>query len=135
MQDPVATLAVLGSLGVDPQLYALVFGESVLNDAVAIVLFQTVSDLPEVPAPLPCLLLCVCVGAKPLPTRNACSSVALCVCVCVCVCGVLVLVLALASGHENECALARSLIPLFAHLTDIRLEGLARLPFSVHSVG
>ena len=45
--DPVATLAVLGSLGVDPQLYALVFGESVLNDAVAIVLFQTFNALPE----------------------------------------------------------------------------------------
>jgi solute carrier family 9 (sodium/hydrogen exchanger), member 8 len=45
--DPVATLAVLGSLGVEPQLYALVFGESVLNDAVAIVLFQTFNSLPE----------------------------------------------------------------------------------------
>lgn len=45
--DPVATLAVFGSLDVDPQLYALVFGESVLNDAVAIVLFQTFDQLPD----------------------------------------------------------------------------------------
>jgi len=45
--DPVATLAVLGSLNVDAQLYALVFGESVLNDAVAIVLFQTFDALPS----------------------------------------------------------------------------------------
>eukprot|EP00282_Hemiselmis_andersenii_P021725 CAMPEP_0172036982 /NCGR_PEP_ID=MMETSP1041-20130122/22473_1 /TAXON_ID=464988 /ORGANISM="Hemiselmis andersenii, Strain CCMP439" /LENGTH=560 /DNA_ID=CAMNT_0012694285 /DNA_START=130 /DNA_END=1812 /DNA_ORIENTATION=+ len=45
--DPVATLAVLGSLNVEPQLYSLVFGESVLNDAVAIVLFQTVHKLPD----------------------------------------------------------------------------------------
>jgi NhaP-type Na+/H+ or K+/H+ antiporter len=45
--DPVATLAVLGSLNVEPQLYSLVFGESVLNDAVAIVLYQTVHKLPD----------------------------------------------------------------------------------------
>lgn len=38
--DPVATLAVLGQLKVEPQLYSIIFGESVLNDAVAIVLFQ-----------------------------------------------------------------------------------------------
>lgn len=41
--DPVATLALLGSpdIAADPLLYALVFGEAVLNDAVAIVLYQT----------------------------------------------------------------------------------------------
>ncbi len=39
----VATLAILGSpsVGADPLLYSLVFGESVLNDAIAIVLFNT----------------------------------------------------------------------------------------------
>jgi len=44
--DPVATLSIMGSPGtqVDPTLYSLVFGESVLNDAVAIVLFRTLSD-------------------------------------------------------------------------------------------
>ena len=45
--DTVATIAVLRQMGVDPQLYALIFGESVLNDAVAVVLFQTVSSLSD----------------------------------------------------------------------------------------
>jgi len=41
--DPVATLAMLGSkeVGAHPLLYSLVFGESVLNDAIAIVLYKT----------------------------------------------------------------------------------------------
>ncbi len=38
--DPVATLAVFGALRVDPTLNALVYGESVLNDAVGLVLFR-----------------------------------------------------------------------------------------------
>ncbi|ELT96886.1 hypothetical protein CAPTEDRAFT_120741, partial [Capitella teleta] len=36
--DPVATLAIFQAIEVDQVLYMLVFGESVLNDAVAIVL-------------------------------------------------------------------------------------------------
>jgi sodium/hydrogen exchanger-like protein 6/7 len=40
--DPVTVLALFHDLGVDVTLYALVFGESALNDAVAIVLSQTV---------------------------------------------------------------------------------------------
>jgi len=41
--DPVATLSIMGSPGmnVHTTVYSLVFGESVLNDAVAIVLFRT----------------------------------------------------------------------------------------------
>ncbi len=41
--DPVATLSIMGSkdLNCDRLLYSLVFGESVLNDAVSIVLFHT----------------------------------------------------------------------------------------------
>jgi sodium/hydrogen exchanger 8 len=41
--DPVATLSIMGNpeLNCDTLLYSLVFGESVLNDAVAIVLFKT----------------------------------------------------------------------------------------------
>ena len=43
--DPVATLTVFSSTGADPKLNSLIFGESVLNDAVAIVLFKTVVQL------------------------------------------------------------------------------------------
>ncbi|KAJ3339937.1 monovalent cation:H+ antiporter, CPA1 (nhx1) [Gonapodya sp. JEL0774] len=39
--DPVTVLAIFKQVGVDPKLYAIVFGESVLNDSVAIVLFST----------------------------------------------------------------------------------------------
>ena len=39
--DPVATLAIFSALDLDPILHMLVFGESVLNDAVSIVLAQT----------------------------------------------------------------------------------------------
>lgn len=40
--DPVTILAIFSDLHVDVNLYALVFGESVLNDAVAIVLSRYV---------------------------------------------------------------------------------------------
>lgn len=36
--DPVATLAIFHALDIDPILNMLVFGESILNDAVSIVL-------------------------------------------------------------------------------------------------
>ena len=36
--DPVATLAIFHAIDVDQVLYMLVFGESMLNDAVSIVL-------------------------------------------------------------------------------------------------
>jgi sodium/hydrogen exchanger 8 len=41
--DPVATLSIMGNpeINCDRLLYSLVFGESVLNDAVSIVLFHT----------------------------------------------------------------------------------------------
>jgi len=42
--DPVATLATYAHLRVDPLLNTLVFGESVINDAVAIVLFKVLND-------------------------------------------------------------------------------------------
>eukprot|EP00897_Mesotaenium_endlicherianum_P009642 jgi/Mesen1/8706/ME000052S08132 len=40
--DPVTVLAIFHELGVDGNLYSFVFGESVLNDAVAIVMYRTV---------------------------------------------------------------------------------------------
>ncbi|GAB6020773.1 Sodium/hydrogen exchanger 1 [Chamberlinius hualienensis] len=43
--DPVATLAIFHALDVDPILYMLVFGESVLNDAVSIVLTNTAIEV------------------------------------------------------------------------------------------
>lgn len=53
--DPVATLSIMGNedLHVDPLLYSLVFGESVLNDAIAICLFKTFFQFynPESPTP------------------------------------------------------------------------------------
>ena len=38
--DPVATLAIFKALRVNKTLHMLVFGESVMNDAVAITLFR-----------------------------------------------------------------------------------------------
>jgi NhaP-type Na+/H+ or K+/H+ antiporter len=43
-------LAVFSRLGADPNLYSLVFGESVLNDAVAMVLFGSLSTFLSTPA-------------------------------------------------------------------------------------
>lgn len=47
--DPVATIAIFHALNVDPVLNMLVFGESILNDAIAIVLTTAVleSDSPD----------------------------------------------------------------------------------------
>ncbi|KAI9502604.1 Sodium/hydrogen exchanger family-domain-containing protein [Coemansia spiralis] len=43
--DPVTILAVFEQLRVDPKLFSIIFGETVFNDAVAIVLFVTLSTL------------------------------------------------------------------------------------------
>eukprot|EP00602_Paraphysomonas_sp_CaronLab_P002759 CAMPEP_0185025184 /NCGR_PEP_ID=MMETSP1103-20130426/8241_1 /TAXON_ID=36769 /ORGANISM="Paraphysomonas bandaiensis, Strain Caron Lab Isolate" /LENGTH=601 /DNA_ID=CAMNT_0027558333 /DNA_START=54 /DNA_END=1856 /DNA_ORIENTATION=- len=47
--DPVSTLAVFTELRVDPTLFYLVFGESVMNDAVAITLFRTTGKFVGIP--------------------------------------------------------------------------------------
>ncbi|KAK2766038.1 Sodium/hydrogen exchanger 7 [Arachnomyces sp. PD_36] len=39
--DPVTILAIFNMYKVEPKLYTVIFGESILNDAVAIVLFET----------------------------------------------------------------------------------------------
>ena len=39
--DPVTILAIFNTYKVDPKLYIVIFGESILNDAIAIVLFET----------------------------------------------------------------------------------------------
>ena len=39
--DPVTILAIFNTYKVDPSLYTVIFGESILNDAIAIVLFET----------------------------------------------------------------------------------------------
>lgn len=46
--DPVATVAIFHAIDVDPVLNMLVFGESILNDAIAIVLTTTVARVPNV---------------------------------------------------------------------------------------
>ncbi|KAL5262251.1 hypothetical protein ACHWQZ_G007842 [Mnemiopsis leidyi] len=45
--DPVATLAIFQSIDVHPTLYMLVFGESVLNDAVSIVMCDSVINFDD----------------------------------------------------------------------------------------
>lgn len=41
--DPVTILAIFNSAKVDPKLYSIIFGESILNDAVSIVMYQYVA--------------------------------------------------------------------------------------------
>ncbi|RHY82492.1 hypothetical protein DYB35_001464 [Aphanomyces astaci] len=57
--DPVATLAVFQKLNVPPVLFNVVFGESVLNDAVAIALYKALS-LTTSGMTFPVLALVVC---------------------------------------------------------------------------
>ncbi|KAI9220979.1 Sodium/hydrogen exchanger family-domain-containing protein [Blastocladiella britannica] len=42
--DPVTVLAIFSQLGVDARLYSILFGESLLNDSVAIVLFSALNS-------------------------------------------------------------------------------------------
>lgn len=41
--DPVTILAIFNQLKVDPKLYSIIFGESLLNDAVSIVMYETLT--------------------------------------------------------------------------------------------
>jgi len=38
--DPVTILAIFNTAKVDPKLYSIIFGESILNDAVSIVMYE-----------------------------------------------------------------------------------------------
>jgi NhaP-type Na+/H+ or K+/H+ antiporter len=40
--DPVAVLAIFKEMDADENLYSIVFGESIFNDAIGIVMYQTV---------------------------------------------------------------------------------------------
>lgn len=42
--DPVTILAIFNTYKVDPKLYTIIFGESILNDAVSIVMYETLSQ-------------------------------------------------------------------------------------------
>ena len=46
--DPVTILAIFDQLKIDKTLHAIIFGESILNDAVAIVLFSTLHQFREI---------------------------------------------------------------------------------------
>jgi len=43
--DPVAVLAIFKELDADVNLYSIVFGESIFNDAIGIVAYETVKGL------------------------------------------------------------------------------------------
>lgn len=43
--DPVSVLAIFKEMDADVNLYSIVFGESIFNDAIGIVMYETVRDL------------------------------------------------------------------------------------------
>lgn len=43
--DPVAVLAIFKEMDSDSNLYSVIFGESILNDAIAIVMYETVKEI------------------------------------------------------------------------------------------
>lgn len=43
--DPVSVLAIFKEMNADANLYAIVFGESIFNDAISIVMYETVKNL------------------------------------------------------------------------------------------
>jgi len=47
--DPVAVLAIFKEIDADENLYACIFGESIFNDAIAIVMYETVKEIGNDP--------------------------------------------------------------------------------------
>jgi len=45
--DPVAVLAIFKEMDADVTLYSLIFGESIFNDAIAIVMYRSFSEMKE----------------------------------------------------------------------------------------
>ena len=45
--DPVAVLSIFKQMDADENLYAIVFGESIFNDAISIVMYKTVISMGE----------------------------------------------------------------------------------------
>ncbi|KAJ1627203.1 Sodium/hydrogen exchanger family-domain-containing protein [Pavlovales sp. CCMP2436] len=80
--DPVTVLAVFQALGVKVDLFSMVFGESVMNDAVAIVLSRTMLSFKYAEINAVNIALA---GVLFLKVRAlACGHWVVCVCVCVC---------------------------------------------------
>ncbi|KAK9480070.1 Cation/H+ exchanger [Lipomyces japonicus] len=48
--DPITILSIFNAYQVDPKLYTIIFGESILNDAVSIVIFETTQKFHGEPA-------------------------------------------------------------------------------------
>lgn len=47
--DPVAVLAIFKQMDADENLYSIVFGESIFNDAISIVMYNTIEKLGQDP--------------------------------------------------------------------------------------
>ena len=47
--DPVSVLAIFKEMDADPNLFAIVFGESIFNDAIGIVMYETVKNMGNDP--------------------------------------------------------------------------------------
>mmetsp|Transcript_9648 Transcript_9648/g.35348 ORF Transcript_9648/g.35348 Transcript_9648/m.35348 type:complete len:539 (-) Transcript_9648:132-1748(-) len=81
--DPVTVLAIFSEMGADKNLYSLVFGESVLNDAVAIVMYQTMLSFYSRPIDMHGIayaisyFLMIFVGSWAIGTVTALASAAL----------------------------------------------------------
>lgn len=54
--DPVTILAIFNAYKVDPKLYTIIFGESILNDAIAIVIFESAQKAKSGSADTPGIL-------------------------------------------------------------------------------